>query len=60
MLVSFKVKRKIRLVKRWDKYVIPLPFNKIEIHFHEPLEIKKDELDEIGEKITKELENKVI
>ena len=53
---SFNVKRKIRLVKRWDKYVVPLPFNKIEIYIHEPIEIKKDEIDDIGKKITEDME----
>lgn len=49
--VSFDVKRKIRLVRRWDKYVVPLPFNKIEVHFHDPIEITKQNLDELGDKI---------
>jgi len=55
--VSFNIKRKIKLVKRWDKYVIPLPFNNIEVCFDEPLEVTKEGLDELGEKITENMEN---
>jgi len=49
--ISIKVNMKIRLTARWDKYLIPLPFSKIELHFHNPLEVKRNELDKTGEKI---------
>lgn len=42
--VSIDVKRKIRLKKRWDKYIVPLPFNIIKIYVHEPLKIEKSDL----------------
>lgn len=42
--VSINCKRKLQLTNRWDNFVIPLPFNKIEVHFHNPLEVTKDEM----------------
>ncbi len=44
--VSINCKRKITLTKRWDDFVIPLPFNKIEIHFHDPLEVSKNDIND--------------
>ncbi|ERJ13548.1 lysophospholipid acyltransferase family protein [Haloplasma contractile] len=44
--VTLKCKRKISLYKRWDRYVIPLPFNKIEITVHEPMTVTKKDLKE--------------
>jgi hypothetical protein len=41
MPITADVKRCIRLKKRWDKFKIPLPFNKITIHFNEPLAVEK-------------------
>ncbi|MGV8981434.1 lysophospholipid acyltransferase family protein [Clostridium sp.] len=43
--LTIKCKRKIQLKGRWDKFVIPLPFNRIELHVYEPLKITKIELD---------------
>ncbi|MDF2700024.1 MAG: hypothetical protein K0Q49_1580 [Haloplasmataceae bacterium] len=55
--VSIKCKRKINLNKRWDKYVIPLPFNKIELNFSDPIDVTKADLNEdfktIKEKVKK-------
>ncbi len=45
--VSVEVRRKITLKKRWDKYIIPLPFARITFTFHEPLEVKKNRFDEL-------------
>ncbi len=42
--ISAKVKHKILLTKRWDNYIIPLPFNKLHFHFHEPLAIERKDL----------------
>ncbi len=42
--ISCKVKYRIRLTKRWDNYTIPLPFNKLHFHFHEPLSIEGSDL----------------
>ncbi len=42
--LTINCKRKINL-KRWDKFVIPLPFNKISLHFYDPVEVKKSDLE---------------
>ncbi len=39
--ISVTVKHKIRLTRRWDNYIIPLPFNKINFHFHTPVPIER-------------------
>lgn len=54
--VSINVSRKKQLLNRWDRYVIPFPFNKIEIHFHEPMTIAKGELDFAKQKTTEFME----
>jgi len=36
--LSIKCKRKIQLKDRWDKFTIPLPFNRIELHVQDPLD----------------------
>ncbi len=41
ILLEFSIK--IQLKKRWDKYTIPLPFNKIKLRTHLPLEITKED-----------------
>lgn len=41
MPVTIQVKRKIRMTRRWDKFVIPLPFNRITLCFHEPVEVTR-------------------
>lgn len=40
----FKYRHVIRLKKRWDKYVIPLPFTKVQAYFEEIGEISKEKL----------------
>ncbi|MDR1669616.1 MAG: hypothetical protein LBR76_06635 [Oscillospiraceae bacterium] len=45
--VSVTVKHKITLKKRWDKYIIPLPFARIDFTFHDPIEVKKNRFDEL-------------
>ena len=59
LLISVVVKRKIQLKKRWDKFVIPLPFNKIEFFFHEPFAVKKDSLAECADMIVKTMEQPI-
>jgi hypothetical protein len=49
--ISVSVRRKIRSKKRWDKYMLPLPFAHITFTFHEPLEAKKSEFEALGEEI---------
>lgn len=44
--ISFSVKRKIKLHKRWDHFKIPLPFNIISIYFNEPIEVTRKDKDE--------------
>lgn len=60
--ISIDVKYKIRLKNRWDKYIIPLPFNEIKIYAHLPIEINRKDLKENFvskiEEITKVIENK--
>jgi len=41
MPIEAEVKRTIRLWKRWDKFKIPLPFNRIKIHFYEPVQVAR-------------------
>jgi lysophospholipid acyltransferase (LPLAT)-like uncharacterized protein len=38
-------KRKIQLKSRWDNFTIPLPFNRIELHVYNPLEVTKKDLE---------------
>ncbi|MCL1807519.1 MAG: hypothetical protein FWG31_07440 [Oscillospiraceae bacterium] len=45
------MKRKIRLKRRWDKYMIPLPFSRMTFTVHPPLEVHKKEFDALPEKI---------
>ncbi|NLK20637.1 MAG: DUF374 domain-containing protein [Epulopiscium sp.] len=42
--LSIRVRRKISLNKRWDKFVIPFPFNEIKVCIHEPVEVNKEDL----------------
>ncbi len=44
LLITPDIKYKIKLTKRWDDYTIPLPFNKLNFHFHEPCTISKSDL----------------
>lgn len=55
--VSMDVKRKVRLKKRWDKYVIPLPFNEIKFYAHEPLLIERSDLKENAPSKANEIKN---
>ena len=43
--LTIKCKRKIQLSGRWDKFVIPLPFNRIELHVYDPLKVIKKDLE---------------
>lgn len=43
--LSINCKYKLHL-NRWDNFVIPLPFNKIEINIHEPIEVSKKDLEQ--------------
>lgn len=49
--ISIKVRYKINLLNRWDKYIIPLPFNKIDVCINDPIEVEKRRFEEISEKI---------
>lgn len=42
--LTVKFKCQINLKNRWDNFTIPLPFNKIEVHFHSPIEVIKKDL----------------
>lgn len=44
--LSIDPQRKIILSHRWDQFMIPLPFNRIQIVIHEPIEVKKEDLKE--------------
>jgi len=46
--ITINCKRKIQLKGRWDKFTIPLPFNKIELHVYDPLEVTKKDLENDG------------
>ncbi len=41
--LTIQVKRKIVLSKRWDGFKIPLPFNKLIINFHNPVEVTRED-----------------
>jgi len=43
--ITINCERKIQLKGRWDKFTIPLPFNKIELHVYDPLEVTKKDLE---------------
>ena len=43
--LTISCKRKIQLKGRWDKFAIPLPFNRIELHVYDPLEVTKKDLE---------------
>jgi hypothetical protein len=50
--VSLKARRVIRLTRRWDKYVIPLPFiSHLAFTYHPPLEVHRDKMDDAAKKI---------
>ena len=53
--ISLTVKRKIVLTRRWDNYVIPLPFSHITFDFHEPVTVHKDKLEEASDRIIEEM-----
>lgn len=44
--ISVRVRYKIQLTRRWDNYTIPLPFNKLYFHFHEPLSVERADLED--------------
>lgn len=52
--VSIYVKRKIILKHRWDKFIIPLPFNDINVYVHDPITVDKQDLKDEFEKLRKE------
>ena len=51
--LSLKVKRKLVVKKRWDKFIIPLPFSEIEFRVHDPITITKNGLDTTAEEIVR-------
>jgi len=55
MPITAEVKRCIRLSGRWDKFKIPLPFNKIKIHFNQPMTVYKDKGEDPFSSIKKEI-----
>lgn len=56
---DFSCRYKIKLKRRWDQYLIPLPFNKIKIYISEPLEVTKadvqDEFRQLREKLKSQM-----
>ena len=52
-LLSVDVRRGLRVKWRWDKFVIPLPYNTMTFTFHEPFNVSKNEIEGIPEKILK-------
>lgn len=48
------MKRKIILKHRWDKFIIPLPFNDINVYVHDPITVDKQDLKDEFEKLRKE------
>jgi len=44
--LTISCKRKIQLKGRWDNFAIPLPFNQIELHVYDPLEMTKKDLED--------------
>ena len=44
LALTINCKRKISLTSRWDKFIIPLPFNKIQVNFNEPVKVQKNDL----------------
>lgn len=43
--LAVSVKRKIVLKKRWDKYVIPLPFNHMTFTLHDPIAVDRKDME---------------
>jgi lysophospholipid acyltransferase (LPLAT)-like uncharacterized protein len=43
--LTITCKRKIQLKGRWDNFAIPLPFNQIQLHIYDPLEVTKKDLE---------------
>lgn len=41
--VSIEISRSIVVSKRWDNFKIPLPFNKIVVHFKEPMIVTRED-----------------
>jgi lysophospholipid acyltransferase (LPLAT)-like uncharacterized protein len=41
--VNVKVKRKVVLFRRWDKYKVPLPFNRFKLSFGTPMTVTKED-----------------
>lgn len=58
--ISMDMQRKIRLGRRWDRFTIPLPFNRIVFTFHDPFTVSKVDLEEdfsfLKEKVRSEME----
>ena len=58
--ISMDMKRKVSLRRRWDRFTIPLPFNRIVFTFHDPLTVSKSDLEEdfsfLKEKVRSEME----
>ena len=44
--LTITCKRKIQLKGRWDNFAIPLPFNQIQLHIYDPLEVTKKDLED--------------
>ena len=54
--ISVRVTRKIRSKKRWDKYMMPLPFSRLTFTFHDPLEVKKSGFDALAATIIERMD----
>lgn len=59
--VTVECSARISSKKRWDKYIVPLPFGEIKLTVHSPFEVGKDDVREdfvaLKEKIKKYMEN---
>jgi len=52
--ISINVKKKIVLNNRWDKFIVPLLFNNINVYVHDPIDVDKKDLKDEFEKQRKE------
>ena len=49
--VTFDFKWRIILKKRWDRYLIPLPFSRVDVKFCGPFDVEKGEFEELSARI---------
>ncbi|MDR0294115.1 MAG: hypothetical protein LBH95_08195 [Oscillospiraceae bacterium] len=54
--VSVRMKRRICLKRRWDNYMIPLPFCRLTFTFHDPIAVKKNGFEAAAEAIVRAMD----